>query len=312
MTYAGPADIPPPAPPEYDSGAAAFHAFSFANRNGWGALVLPGIVYVAGYLAFSLLIIWAAWPFMEMAMTLEEGQEPDREILFSFLGRMGLVYGVSILFYLVIWSIIEAALLRWLYGRGMTIRFGGAELMLIVIALFWIVLPIALFVLPWALAIFAGETESAPFAILCALAFVVAIPVWIMLAVRFAPAGALTVHDRRLHLFSAWRVSRGCFWPVLGAFVIAVLVYLGAGIVVGIVQQILFLIGGAGAFMAMFATIGAQEPPDPRMIIDMFTSPLMIAMMVVMVVISAAVAFLFQVMFAGINVYGVKRLAGAP
>jgi hypothetical protein len=249
---------------------------------------------------------------MEHLMTLEQGQEPDRAIVFSFLGRMGLAYGAAFVGYLVTWSIVEAALLRWLYGRGMTIRFGGAELMLIVIALFWIVLPIAVFVLPWALAILAGVTESVALAILCALAFVAAIPVWVMLAVRFAPAGALTVHDGRLHVFSAWRVSRGCFWPVLGAFVIAVLVYLGAGIAVGVVQQILFLIGGAGAFMTMFATIGAQEPPDPGMIIDMFTSPLMIAMMVVMGVISAAVAFLFQAMFAGVNVYGVKRLAGEP
>ena len=299
---------PPPATPEYDSGTAAFHAFSYANRTGWAPLALPGVIYVLGYVAFSLLMLWAVWPFMEVALALEPGAEPDPATVFSFLGRMMLVMVIGFLGYLVIWAMVEAAILRWLFGRGMKLRFGGVELMLIVLFIFWLVLPLLIFLLPSLLGMMAAGMESPALAVLCGLAVVAAFPVWIMLAVRFAPAGARTVHDGRMHLFSAWAVSRGQFWPVFGAFLIAVLVYLGASIALWIVQQILFMAVGLSALATMVPMMEANEPPDPQLFIDMFTSPGMIAALTIYSILSTLVAFLFQVMFAGINVYGVKRL----
>lgn len=313
MTVMDPADAPPPAPHGYDSGSAAFHAFSYANQHGWGPLVSLGAIYVVYYLAVSALMIWGIWPLIELFMELGPDEEPELSVMLPILGRYGFVLLLAIAISLIVWSVVEAALLRWLFGRGLRIQLGPVELRLMLIGVFFaIALPIAVWAAPAALGIAADAMGAVAIGILCALAAVAAIPIWIMLAVRFAPAGALTVYDERLHLFSAWAVSRGRFWPVVGAFVIAVLVYVGASIVVGVLQQILFMIGGVSALMPMYPAMNGAEPPDPAVIMEALTSPVMIAMIVICGIIAAAVAFLFQAMLAGVNAYGVKRLHGVP
>jgi hypothetical protein len=293
--------------PRYDSGAAAFYLFSYASHHGWRPLIGLGVAFFVYYAVVLAAVLWGMWPIMAYAFT-SPGGDPGPELFALYVQRFLPMIGLVMVVSIVCWAVIEAALLRWLYGRGAGLRFGGAELRLILIYILWMLLPLAVFALPAILAVVAGVTGSGLVIALCVLAFVAAFFALIFLAVRLAPAGALTVHDDRLHVFSAWDVSRGRFWPVLGAFAIVIVIYFGASVAAQIVANVFFIVGGMASLVAL--STPDAPPPDPEIIARLFTSPVILAGIAIYLLILSAVAFLFQAMLAGVNTYGVKLTRG--
>ncbi|MDX2276988.1 MAG: hypothetical protein NW206_16175 [Hyphomonadaceae bacterium] len=68
----------------------------------------------------------------------------------------------------------------------------------------------------------------------------------IFFGVRLAPANATSIARKKFAFFDAWKVTRGRFWPLLGAFAIWFLIYLGAVLVL---------------YIIMFATVLATALP---------------------------------------------------
>lgn len=77
--------------------------------------------------------------------------------------------------------------------------------------------------------------------------------IWV--SVRLSFAGPLTIAMRRFHLFGSWPLTRGRFWPVFGAYILAWLFLVVASIAAGMVGQV----AGLGAF----AAIGLDGGSDP-------------------------------------------------
>jgi hypothetical protein len=61
-------------------------------------------------------------------------------------------------------------------------------------------------------------------------------PIYAFFATRLAPCFAMTIKDRKIVFFDAWNVSRGRFWPILGAFLI---ISIAGGIAASVLGQIL-------------------------------------------------------------------------
>ncbi len=133
---------------------------------------------------------------------------------------------------------------------------------------------------------------------------VVAAPVLVCMAtiyalVRLAPASAASIALRRFSFFSGWKLSKGRFWALFGAFLLLGVIYMLVGP--------LF----AGAY---FAAIGTQVDwslaiEDPvafnedylEAVMGLWGTPGGIALMVGANLASVTVALVFYVLFYGVN-----------
>lgn len=153
----------------------------------------------------------------------------------------------------VIWAVFESASQRrYIRDEGFSLGFGGDELRMMGVGFCWAVVQTVFTVLP-VMMIFgsimgvfdliesgASEDEIArsiigPIFGALGVWFLLFL-VYIFFATRLAPCFALTIKDRQFRFLDAWNVSRGRFWPILGAYVIITIV---GGIVVSIAEQIL-------------------------------------------------------------------------
>lgn len=140
---------------------------------------------------------------------------------------------------------------RYIYGAKFSLGFGGDEVRMMVVGLLWGLMSLVIFAIPGALmfSAFATLAEmdfSGPMDDQIAtrfigtffggfgLMFLFSI-VYAFIATRLSPCFGLTLKEKEIRFFDAWKVSRGRFWPILGAYVIIV-------IVVSVVSQIASMI----------------------------------------------------------------------
>ena len=165
-----------------------------------------------------------------------------------------------------LWAMFEtASQRRFIWGEGFTLGFGADELRMMVVGLLWSLLgfviigvPILLIMGPTFFALItdpvAFESEADANAVglqVLGVFFVMLVlfPVYVFFATRLAPCFGLTVKEHRIRFFDAWNVSRGRFWPILGAYVI--LAFAG-----GIIGQVF---AGIAQAIIMPATVQSFE-----------------------------------------------------
>jgi hypothetical protein len=68
-------------------------------------------------------------------------------------------------------------------------------------------------------------------------------PVYVFFATRLAPCFGLTVKDKKIAFFDAWNVSRGRFWPILGAYLVLAIASSILSQVIGAIAQLLVMPG---------------------------------------------------------------------
>ena len=162
----------------------------------------------------------------------------------------------------VVWSVFTAAgMRRYVRDESFRLGFGMDEIRIMGVAILWYLLMTVLYILPFllifssiwgivseaivngdtmtpaqedALAMKIGGSMAGAFGLM-----IILFPLYVFLATRFSPAFALTIKKRKFAFIDAWNVSRGRFWPILGAFVILAV---GGGMAVGIVDQIFQMI----------------------------------------------------------------------
>lgn len=241
---------------------SAPHAASFPWIFGLAyAAVFSLVTAVIGFAAAGDFVAW-----MNAMEALEGETDPDIAFGTMFGGMADLApwYAVSMLAYWVVWAMFEtASQRRFIRGEGFSLGFGADEARMMAVGLLWSLLVIAVWVIPFLLifggvfAAIAGASEGmtdeevgrrmiAPMFSAFGLLLLLT-PLYVFLATRLAPCFALTVRAREIRFLDAWNVSRGRFWPILGAFVIlSVCGSLIAQVAGGIAQ-----IGLMPAFMGM-------------------------------------------------------------
>lgn len=80
----------------------------------------------------------------------------------------------------------------------------------------------------------------------------VTFPVYVFFATRFSPVFAMTLKEGKIAFGDAWIVSRGRFWPILGAYLIVAIV---GGMAVGFVSTFVEMLVSP-AFMLSLDTVG--------------------------------------------------------
>lgn len=241
---------PPVAPPAHPFSAtdAAFAGFRLARRRPQVVLALAAVNLVL-LLVFGVAMVAMAGPDLARMQTL--GPRPDPAEAMALLGRLAPFYGLSVVLVLVTYAVVYAAVCRAMLrpggGWAGVLALGvdelrqGLVLLLVGLAVFviYIALAVAGVLIAVVLGLAAPALRAAPGLLALAVGVVILGGV-LAAAVRLSLASPLAFDQGRVDLKGAWRLTRGRFWPLLGAYVLAWFVML-----------VLFL-----AFFVAYAAVG--------------------------------------------------------
>lgn len=250
---------------QFSSGDAALYGFSFFKLAPWTIL---GLVLLAPFYGVAQIIL-SLWP----QLTGLPGQ--DLPVLgdISLGGAwVVLLIAVSAIVSYGIIFVAEAAILRplarddakgWIFG----LKLGMDEVRMLLLSLLFA----ALFLIFYAILAVVGLTlgfsigvaaqgvnapDSAAIAIMIALV-IAGLCAVIFVWVRFSPAFAATIGERRIVIMEAWTMSRGHFWGLFGAYILAGLIALGLMIaLMGIAA-----VGTFGFISAVHAFVDSPDGP---------------------------------------------------
>lgn len=211
----------------------------------------------------------------------------------------------------ILFAAFEAACLRWLaagkHGGGVLgLNFGADTWRVFAIYWLWVLAGAAAIVLI-ALIYWGLRTLSTLHPIvglvvmlIAALAPLALFAAFVFVGVRLAPAAAVTVARERFAIGDAWALTRGKFWPLLGAFIIAAVAYLIVATIGGEIVRIPI----AGVLQPLLHDLirGGGDPAEiiERLKTVMFT-PVYIAVFVAYAVLAKVVATVFYIAWFGIN-----------
>ncbi len=289
---------------------ATFYAFRRRDRRyvitraAIGYFILYAIIT-----AVALALMWAAlgaivaWyaSVMQAATQGVEPAPPPAEVL--RLAPFGVLFG---LIGLALFAAFEAACLRWFVrgesGGGLLGLTAGADTWRVFAVYFvWLGFFIGfslLIVLFYALTgVIASMGAGIVAMLLGALAPLGFLALLIWGAVRFAPAAAASIARRRFAFFEAPRITRGRFWPLLGAFVI---VWVGYIVLVSIVGTIIQLPAQNVMAPVMVSIMSGAGDVGPRML-EAMSSPVYLASMGAYTVFTTIAAIVFYVALFGVN-----------
>lgn len=266
--------------------------------------VLVCAIYIA--LTWNSLGAVFAWygGLVGTAMQGGEMTPPPPEVL----GLIPFAFGVGILS-IILFAAFEAACLRWLvrgeHGDGVLgLTFGADTWRVLGVYVLWFALFIAFFVvialfytLTTVLANVGGPAQIIAL-LLGALAPLGFIALLIWAAVRFAPAAATSVARRRFAFFEAPRVTKGYFWPLLGAFII---LWIGYCVIAIVGNQIITLPAQALMAPVMVKAMSGDTGGIGPAMIEVMTSPVYLASMGVNFVFSTILGTVFYVAMFGVN-----------
>lgn len=269
------------------------NAMMHFNRTGGpsGFLWKFGMAYAVAALLIVAAMIPFFLPFMTAAFDPSNMNDPDamNDVMMQSIGSILFGYLVALVLALLMWAALEAASQRrYMRGDGFAIRLGGDEARLLAVGFLWFVTFVALYILaiivfmvPAALvgvAASSGDGTGAGIAFVLMLIFTLAI--WagfIWICARLSPAAAMTIRDRKIRFLSAWRVTKGRVWTLIGSWLLLWLIACGVFLVLYLVM--------VGVGMAMFLPALTGDVSEAE-VLAMMTAPANLAVFAVM-------AFLF-------------------
>lgn len=222
-------------------GFRAAHAKSFP----WKFALAFAVVSTALTALFAWLTKDAIFGFIDTVEQLDSVGADDPAQVFSVFFDLfgGLLPWIVLgsLASLVVWAMFMAATQRrYIRDEAFSIRFGPDELRMMIVGVIWYLGVSLMYLLPGLIMLpmfgmitdFANgdvsENEMVAFMLgrmsIVALIFLVLFPVYVFFATRLSPVFAMTVKEGRIAFGDAWIVSRGRFWPILGAFLIVAIV----------------------------------------------------------------------------------------
>lgn len=268
-------------------GFRAAHAKSFP----WKFALAFAVVSTVLTALFAWLTKDAIFGFMDTVEQLDSvgADDPAQvfSVFFSLFGGLLPWIVLGSLASLVVWAMFMAATQRrYIRDEAFSIRFGPDELRIMVVGVVWYLGVSLMYLLPGLVMLpmfgivsdFANgdisENEMVAFMLgrmsIVALMFLVMFPVYVFFATRFSPVFAMTVKERRIAFGDAWIVSRGRFWPILGAFLILAIV---GGMAVGFAGSIAQMLV-TPAFMGSVSRV--EDSSELR---SLFTPTLTIALL---------------------------------
>lgn len=214
----------------------------FVRANLGAIAVWAGIIFLMGLVSMTLMA-----PFYQAQMAAAQGGTPQMPNFGGFFLAMLLM----LVMFVILWAAVFRAVLFPEQRGFFYLRVGMDELRLFatVLVVFvggYIAAVIASVIVTMLMAVLgrliAGETGAGFAAILSMICIFCAI-LWA--AVRVSPCGPLTLYRQKVIIGPAWRLTRGVFWRLLGAYLLLAVALIVIYLIVFAVQ-----FGASGADMA--------------------------------------------------------------
>lgn len=277
---------------EFSATDAALSGFSFVRRRP-AAVALWAVILLVIHLAFGAALVALAGPELAAVQAANLSGPQDPAAALALMARLLPLYAATALFALVFFSIAWATIDRAVLREGDAgfgyVRLGADEvrqglLLLLIFAVMLgaelvagVLLGVAIVVVSLILRAPGGE------GVVPLITFLIAFCAFVFVSVRLSLTSPLTFDTRKVDLFGSWRLTRGRFWKMLGAYVLvwmlAILVYILVAIIA--VALAAAIGGGLNGIALMFR-------PDSSSAASYF-SPVRLVIMVVNAAASALV-----------------------
>ena len=266
-------------PTQFSFEGALSNAFRAAHFRSF-PWIYASVYALAGLLFYGIVAFLSRTAILDFVQAVEALENADldsadpREVMMRVFGTLTPLFPIAA--YVTIgswagWAVFEAASQRrYVRDARFSIGFGADEMRMMVVGLLWSLLAIACF-LPVLFIVFGsglslfnqaldgqsaasmeGEAIATVFGTLGLMLLL--FPVYVFLATRLSPCFAMTIKDRKIVFLDAWNVSRGHFWPILGAYMI---IAVASGIVAAVVDQIFQF--GLFSTLSRFANVQSGE-----------------------------------------------------
>ncbi len=275
---------------------AAFTGFRLMAREP-GTVAVWGAIYLAFTLVFAVGTVLMIGPSMSALMAQQHaGAAADPAASLAMMSRLlpfeGVALIAGLLFYALMFTAVNRAVLRPGAGGPGRLALGGDEgrqlLLFVILGVLFFVAYIVLVIVAAIVGVVlgiavAGGAHAAPGSapgpvIAVGLVMVLAVLLILgVLATRLSLASPLTFDTDRIDVFGSWRLTRGVFWPLFGAYVmtwlLGVLMYVAALVLFSVIAAATG--GGLAAAGVVFrpdmSSLGAYFAPTMLLWIAMVT-----------------------------------------
>ncbi|MDB5451995.1 MAG: hypothetical protein JWO33_573 [Caulobacteraceae bacterium] len=245
---------------EFSATDAAFEGFRVARERPWAIAAWAGVALAMGVAQDVLRGALVDPKIFEELMRLAQAGQPDPARLTQLYGQlipfMAAIIPISLLYY----GIMFAAAFRVVLEPKSSVnglRLGIQELrqvlLLIIIGLLMFFVYLGVLFIGAALTGVVAMMSRPLAAVAAVVSLLASIGVLIFVPIRLSLAGPHTFADHRLRPFASWSMTRGRFWPMAGAYLLAT--------IFALIVTILCMLILAGVFAATGQTLTAMLQP---------------------------------------------------
>jgi hypothetical protein len=237
---------------------AALTGFRIVRERPKVVAIWAVIQFVISLIVAVAMVSWAGPALTSLsAAGGQTSRDPAQALaLFRQLAPLYLsLIGFSLVFYPMLYSTMNRAVLRPAEDRFGYVRLGADELrqfgLFLLIAAIGLVACIALIIVVGvigavvALAL-GGTGTTAIYALVFVVLGLATIALWLYFWVRLSLASALTFTTRRINLFGSWTLTQDLFWPLFGAYAVAVILAIVVSLLTVVISTAAAALVGGG------------------------------------------------------------------